>query len=235
MNLEGLGAESLAPELREIALPELQPYRHENFASQVEYLEGIEGLSESRWAELTPAERLETLKDLESRLAEMQGRDPRQVIGRDYPSSWFSTSKTWGHYSETNPGELNINNELLRRPELRLKAFDTLVHEGRHAFQHDAIRGLVQYNPEVVTYWRANWDHYLSGKRFGLEIYQSQPIEIDARSYAAKIVGEIKSRDGSASLAMKESSYGNSAFDLAIARQFSFLVDEISRTKLPDR
>lgn len=232
MDPETLGTETLTRAEHELSLAELQPYLREvDFASQIEYLGGVEGLSQAPWAELSPAERLETLKDLEARLAEVQGRDPRLVVARDYPDDGHGV--TYGHYDETNPGEINISRELLERPELRLKAFHTLAHEGRHAFQHDAVRGLVYYNPQVVAYWRANWDQYLSARRFGFEIYRSQPLELDANSFADRIVSDVDKRYSESVLPHdgRETWSLDRLFDADVVRRFGYMaVLAIGRT-----
>ena len=71
---------------------------------------------------------------------------------------------------------------------------DTVVHEGRHAFQHYAVEhpGVVT-DEHVVQAWAANMapGGYLSAEEFGQRRYQSQPIEADAWSYAARIRGAV--------------------------------------------
>ena len=60
------------------------------------------------------------------------------------------------------------------------------LHEGRHAYQHQAVRGLVrQADPAQVALWKDNLadGHYISFRQDPRAYYQ-QPVEADARRFA---------------------------------------------------
>ena len=69
---------------------------------------------------------------------------------------------------------------------------DTIVHEGRHAYQDHAVQtpGFLA-DTELTESWRDNWDNYLTAEEYGQELYASQPIEADAWEYGARITDAI--------------------------------------------
>lgn len=58
-----------------------------------------------------------------------------------------------------------------------------LFHETRHAFQHDAIKGLIAYNKENINKWEEEFKNY---KRFqdNIEEYYMQAVEVDAIAFS---------------------------------------------------
>lgn len=226
MSIENLLHETLKPSIDEVSLEHLQPFLKEtDIPSKIEYLNKVEGFSECKWKELSPHERLDTLREYEARLAEIQGRESRIV----QPHTYYSDGKcvTLGHYDPNYPSVININIELLSRSELRLQAFHTLAHEGRHAFQHDVVRGLLNYDPEVTAYWKANWQHYLSASRFGFEFYKSQPIELDANSFAGKIVDGLIAHESNDVHLSSLTETGSPYFDAGCISVFNKIASQI--------
>ena len=156
----------------------------------LEYLGSMEGLQAHAWEGLTVSERLDQLRVLESKLAEIQGRPPCAVIAEDMPEL-----SDCGYYD----GEkIHINRAHLELDAYRLEAIDTIAHEGRHAYQHYAVMN-PGFHPNVkdTIYWAANREAYFSPKdisgKFGLEYYENQPVEIDARLYADIVKSTVES------------------------------------------
>ena len=143
----------------------------------VEYLQSIEGLKPENWMELQPYERLEVLRTLESRLAEIQGRPPLPVVAEPMDFSGFFDGEA-----------LHVNVEHINDPSYRLEVIDTVAHEGRHAYQQYAVAHPGFHpNAQEVLYWAANQQSYFQpkeiGGRFGPEYYMNQPVELDAWRY----------------------------------------------------
>ena len=75
------------------------------------------------------------------------------------------------------------------------ETLNTLLHEGRHAYQYYNLDvQQVEPNSELVNSWRANLEilGYDNGERpypdyldLGYWEYYTQPVEVDARVYAA--------------------------------------------------
>lgn len=164
-DIEGIG------QLEGTEMTALETFSMEN----IEYLQSIEGLKSDNWMEMQPLERLDVLRTLESRLAEIQGRPPLPVVAETMEEGLS------GYFD----GEaLHVNAEHLENPDYRLEVIDTIAHEGRHAYQQYAIEHPGFHpNAQEVMYWAANERTYISGDRFGYEYYKNQPIELDAWRY----------------------------------------------------
>ena len=145
---------------------------------QLEYLQQIEELRPERWSELEVSERLTAIGELETRLAEIQGRLPFQIVAERLPDCYY------GYFDGT---ALHLNERLISLADPR-EAVETVAHEGRHAYQHYAVEHPgVHGDPKEVAYWEANFSIYLDASMYGFEVYQHQPVEIDARDYAAAV------------------------------------------------
>jgi len=150
--------------------------------SEVEsdYLRQIEGLSPERWSELSLDERLEALRELEHRLADIEGRPPVELRGECLGAGQCG-------YFDGREGIMVISEGLLQA-DSPLEAIDTVAHEGRHAFQHYAVaHPEVHDDPFEVAAWRDNFANYLTAELYGYEAYRYQPVEADAWAYGEMI------------------------------------------------
>lgn len=150
----------------------------------------IDGLQPEVWQASDADERLANLQTIEDRMAEIQQRPAVQVVPEAMAPNEFGG---WnGEYIAINKDHLNSN--------MPVEEFaNTIVHEGRHAYQDFAIKnpGFVS-DSETVEAWAANrGDGYFYPQDYGQEIYQTQPVEADAWNYAngvinAAIAGRFK-------------------------------------------
>jgi hypothetical protein len=146
-------------------------------------LQEVEGLQPEVWEQLDATERLNVLQDTENRMAEIQGRPPVAINAEPMESG------VYGGYIR---GEgITISEEHLMSDDTH-EITDTIVHEGRHAYQDYAIQnpGFLS-DTELVESWRDNWDNYLTAEAYGQELYASQPIEADAWEYGARIADAV--------------------------------------------
>ncbi len=151
----------------------------------VDYIQSIEGLHYGRYEMGTLEDRMRSLRTLEARLAEIQGRPPVKVV--------FEEMEYAGYYDH-NERCLHVNIEQVKDPRYRLDVIDTIAHEGQHALQHFAVEHpeLFPKLKEVIPYWRANMDNayfepkYI-GEIFGPEFYYNQPLELNAWERGAQI------------------------------------------------
>ncbi len=148
-----------------------------------ESLQQIEGLHPETWEQLDEAERVHVLQDVENHLAEIQERPPVSIGIEPMDPG------VYGGYVR---GEgITLSQEHIQSDDVR-EIVDSIVHEGRHAYQDYAIQnpGFVS-DADLVESWRTNWDNYLTAGEYGQELYTSQPIETDAWEYGARIADAV--------------------------------------------
>ncbi|MBN1877708.1 MAG: hypothetical protein JXA33_26025 [Anaerolineae bacterium] len=144
-------------------------------------LQNIDNLDVDTWGTLGAQERLDVLQDIENNMADIQGR-PEVGVEMTEMDPY-----TFGGY---NGESIEVNTSHLESNELPMSEFiDTIVHEGRHAYQDYAIQhpGFVS-DTEVVNEWAENSENYLTADEYGYEAYASQPLEVDASEYAGQVV-----------------------------------------------
>jgi hypothetical protein len=135
----------------------------------------------SNWANSSLIERLDALQNLENLFAGAQRRKSRSVSVTNLDRG------VMGQYSPRKQDVISISRELLENPTGNFEAMDTIIHEGRHAYQDDCIMWLCTPLPAdtlSVSGWRENMPGrggmYFS-KGFS---YRYQPVEADAYRYA---------------------------------------------------
>jgi hypothetical protein len=171
--------EPAAPEELE-PIPEPPGVEEPEVQQAVEALGSMENLDPAVWDSLGPDERLETMQNIEDTMAEIQGRPPVTVVIDD-----TLDSNTFGGWN----GETIAVNASHLDSDMPVDEFiDTIIHEGRHAYQDYAVdnQGFIS-NTDLVNSWAENRDNYLTPEQYGQEIYTTQPIEADAWGYATTI------------------------------------------------
>jgi hypothetical protein len=151
-----------------------------------EAIRDVQELRPEVWRGLDDAQRLEVLREVESRMAEIQGRPPVEVKVEPMEPG------VYGGYNRED-GIVRISQEHLRsnKPE---EVLDTVVHEGRHAYQHYAVEhpGFHPNQAEVEAWdWNTQSGHYLRPEIVGQRAYVQQPVEADAWAYAGRIVRNV--------------------------------------------
>ena len=151
--------------------------------SAVESLQQMESLDPETWQSLDSAQRLECLQNIEDRMAEIQGR----------PSVQISTDTELGPttFGGWDGVGIRINAAHLSGDMAVDEFVNTIVHEGRHAYQDYAIQNPGFVSDEgTVNSWADNRvpGHYLFAEDYGQEIYMAQPLEADAWRYADRVI-----------------------------------------------
>lgn len=151
------------------------------------YNDALQSLSTEKWNQLSVQEKLDVLQAVENEVASRDGRSPCKVQGQYIQSD--GRGITLGYYSRTDR-TITINTEQLEPSSKYGNDYkvhlDTVLHEGRHAYQHQAIIGEVKHdNKEELVAWTDNMQpgHYITYEK-NPRGYFSQPIERDARGYA---------------------------------------------------
>lgn len=144
-------------------------------------------LTGDQWAKLSENQKIEVLQTIESQMAVESGRSACLVEGR-----WLYTGEdgiVLGAYNRDSQ-TISINCSQLA-PDSKYgqnsdRIITTTLHEGRHAYQDQVVKGLVEHNnPEEARQWSENLSegNYISYKE-NPAAYYNQPVEVDARTFA---------------------------------------------------
>ncbi len=155
------------------------------------------------WCNLEFSERMDVLNSLEARIAEIEHRPACPV---NYNASMGGIQiygdNVYGHlggYSQdTKDITLNANMVESNDPTAYLEVIDTIVHEGRHAYQDYNIH-VCEIHPRhsEVASWAetmgdGKWRYWGDcSTELGQRLYEQQSVEIDARNFAADIKEKI--------------------------------------------
>jgi len=141
------------------------------------------------WAKSSAEERLDSLQMLENQAAEAESRESRRIM-----PTFYEDDSVMGCYSPNKPDEIQLNTKLLfpeydeTMDDSNYNAVNTVFHEGYHAYQNDAVDGLAEaQDEEECTKWQENREpgvYFNPQKGAPYEIYTSQPLERDAKSFA---------------------------------------------------
>jgi hypothetical protein len=148
-------------------------------------LNEMAAIQTENWATLDEFSRVKTLQEIENVMAVYQSRPASQVMIKNMDP------KLYGYFDGNT---IYINKAHVLNKDSK-DVVDTILHEGRHSYQHFAT-----YHPTVhsdlkqVNKWRRNFRHYLNPSIYGQELYESQPVEADARAYAENICNQIFGR-----------------------------------------
>ncbi len=149
----------------------------------VESMKEVQGIRPDAWEGLNEDERLAALQEVEDRMAATQGRPSAEVV------EYEAGPGNFGHYDpETN--QIGVGSYSLENDDVNTVT-DTVIHEGRHAYQHYAVEHPeVHPKPEEVQAWRDNMPEY-GGTYITFdedpEDYREQPVEADAWEYGNRI------------------------------------------------
>lgn len=173
-----------------------------------EHLESIDEIKYDNWTKLSLGQRESLLQRLENDIAQIQHRPPMSIKVIPLPSDKLG-------YQDPNRNEIAINSSLVMHdnPFSHRQIVDTIVHEGRHAYQH--------YNVDVrctheslseVNSWKENFSdsqygYYQStgqliwiptqngyAQMSDFRLYYYQPVEIDARNFASDVLSHLEAK-----------------------------------------
>lgn len=142
------------------------------------------------WIRMNNGRRQKVLEKIEKKQSKKLKRPSLPIV--------INTNPDWhcfGMFENKNGKKLlYLSINLLQRPELRFHALETVIHEGRHAYQHHLINkkklGLFNFKGKR---WKRNYMGYISSKEDSA-IYSMQPIERDAQKYAIKEMSKLKGK-----------------------------------------
>lgn len=180
-------AEAIKPVVEEINPIYLEaPTDTVQIEQAVEAMEKIEGLSFDEWKELSLKERVAILQLVEDVVAEIAHRPSCDLNVKNMEKG------SYGYFSPDR-GDITMNSRYIRSNtyEDYKECIDTIVHEGRHAYQHyNLTQREVHPREGDITNWKANEFEYgyQSAQVYGFKAYWLQPQECDARAFAEDVL-----------------------------------------------
>lgn len=150
-------------------------------------------LTADKWNSLDVDTKIEILNTLEAHEAEVNFRIACPVEGRFLYTG--NDGIVMGQY-DRNTCKIYINDSQLA-PDSKYGAsadriLTTLLHEGRHSYQHQAVTGVIIHDEAETKVWTENFQKYITFQE-DPKGYYTQPIEADARNYATQRYQEILS------------------------------------------
>lgn len=152
-------------------------------------LRGKDEIRPQVWGELDLGKRLAVLQELERKIAAIQGRPAADLEIEALDDLSLCGSYTPASTNES--GRIIINQTYVTDGDVS-NVLDTLIHEGRHAYQHyaGAHPGFLA-DDALELEWTENLKNYRSAEDFGQRLYEGQPIEVDARQYADRVLRQL--------------------------------------------
>jgi hypothetical protein len=176
------------------------PHDHVQIEAIGETLANYEDLRWENWQDLEFVEKIEVLNDVETQIAAIEHRPPCPVrTGNNMGQLEVTPYEVSGHMGGYRTGikDITLNPELLSsdNPMVYREMLDTLVHEGRHAYQ-DFNVNVCEVHPRhsEVQSWSENmaggkWGYWGDcSNELGQRLYEQQAIEIDARNFAHDVL-----------------------------------------------
>ena len=158
-----------------------------------DFLNSIEEIKYENWNSLELSEKETVLNSLEEKIAEIEHR----------PASPIHLSPLkeglWGGY-DPETKDITINSHYAEQSDYGtyIEVIDTLIHEGRHAYQ-DYNVNVSEIHPRHSEV--ASWAETMEGGKWGYwgdcsslmgqRLYEQQSIEIDARNFAADVMDKL--------------------------------------------
>lgn len=173
-----------------------------------DYLASLDEFKLENWSKLTLEERTEVLNKVEQQIAAIEHRPPLKVELEKMEPRHLGYQCT-----AQNKIALNSLYVMSNDPRMHREVLDTIVHEGRHAYQHYNVDvKLIHESGSEVATWRENfyeprYQYYHStghkimipfsdGKRYDVDfrLYYYQPVEIDARNFSSDVLSKLEQR-----------------------------------------
>lgn len=172
---------------------QLAPSDIEQVDEICEYISGMEDIKYENWVSLELSEKESVLNSLEKRIAEIEHRPACEIHLSPLGEG------VWGGYNPVTK-DITINSQYaeLSDYDTYREVVDTLIHEGRHAYQ-DYNVNVAEIHPRHSEV--ASWAETMEGGKWGYwgdsstllgqRLYEQQSIEIDARNFAADVLDKL--------------------------------------------
>ena len=146
-----------------------------------------EKYSPEHWDKASVEERQQILQDYVDEVIAIYGlQDVDRRIHWDNNATYTDSSITWGYYDHDDHS-ITLNERALTDSVSTWDSYDlleTVSHELRHAYQHEAVDHPTDYlvTAETIAAWDYNIDNYIDPDD-DYDGYRDQIIEVDARDF----------------------------------------------------
>ena len=145
--------------------------------------ESLESFEQNNWDDLSEVEKEKAVEKLRNSIAEdlkLENKPNIAYYNNDAPGDYG------GYAASTNTIYINRFNM-----DDAAETADTIAHESRHCWQHERAE-----NPQTEQdyQFKENFDDYVRPEDDFYE-YQNQPVEADARNYAAEVKDAIQKQE----------------------------------------
>jgi len=173
-----------------------------------DYLESVDELRLENWSKLSISEKEELLNRVEQHIASIEHRPALKVELQQMEPRHLGYQSASEHKIVLNSIYVGSNN-----PAMHREVLDTIIHEGRHAYQHYNVDvKMIHESGSEVESWRENFYNpkyqyyhsgtqkviipYNDGKLYDADfrLYYYQPVEIDARNFAADVLSRLEDK-----------------------------------------
>ena len=173
-----------------------------------DYLETVSEFRYENWTNLSLEERTEVLNRVEQKIAEIEHRPALSVGIEEMGGGDLG-------YQCAPERRIALNSKIvgLNTPEAHRLVIETIIHEGRHAYQHYNVdvKCIHESASEVKT-WEKNfydpvWGYYqYHGQKIyapnnkgqlrdiGFILYEQQPVEVDARNFTSETTSKLEDK-----------------------------------------
>lgn len=173
-----------------------------------DYLETVEEIKFENWCKLSLEQKKDVLNRIEQHVAAIEHRPALRVDIEEMKPKTMGYQSASRHKIALNSLYVNSNN-----PNVHREVIDTILHEGRHAYQHYNVDvKCIHESAAEVSTWRENFydpelKYYQStGQRIMIRyndgrlhnvdyrLYYQQPVETDARNFAKDIMIRLEKK-----------------------------------------
>lgn len=173
-----------------------------------DYLETVDELKYENWSKLSLSERAEVLNRIEQNVAAIEHRPALKVELEELQPRSLGYQCAAENKIVLNTLYVGANSR-----EQHREVLDTIIHEGRHAYQHynTDVKTIHESLSEVRTwyenFYNPDYEYYRSGTQKILipyhdgtihdvdyRLYYYQPVETDARDFAHDVLTKLEER-----------------------------------------
>jgi len=147
------------------------------------YQDSLHLLNNSEWNKLSIQNKASIMQSIENEVARRHGRPACNVSLYIEAPDMQGRISCGAYIPENNSIEINAYHLGEKSSD---RCLDTILHEGRHAYQQNAVNGNIDHHPSSeLKSWQKNMKpgNYISPEQ-NIKGYYRQPIEADAREYA---------------------------------------------------
>lgn len=179
------------------------PQDYEQISRISELMASTDEFKSQNWEILSLTERIDVLNNLEKDVAKIECRPSCPIRVEDMGSITIYEDSVYGYLGGYSPvsKDISINKDLVasNNPVALREILDTVIHEGRHAYQDYNVNEIeVHPRHSEVTSWAetmegGKWGYYGdSSTLIGQRLYEQQSVEIDARNFAGDILDKFE-------------------------------------------